>query len=297
LTYSIPEIEGFIGYKIESSVAVVLGDPVCSPDDKHILAKAFDEECRKKSIKAIYTMTSNDFKNWAINHLSAIAIEFGNVLILNPELNPVQNKGSKAVLLRKKVKHALKEGVEVSEYTGNDAHIESRIIEIANNWVKKRHGFQIHLGQISIFKDRNGKRWFYARQAGNIVGFLVINELQAKNGWLLNNVMIVQDAAHGLSELLIISTLETLQKEGCRYISIGPIPSKQLKINGLGEIKAAFLQILFKGAGLIFRLGGHATFWEKFQGSPEGSYLVFPHGNLGFTTVRALLKAFNVSKG
>src|SRR5262245_50974937 len=41
-----PEIDGFIGYRIECGCAVVFGDPVCAPDDTFQLARAFHKFCQ-----------------------------------------------------------------------------------------------------------------------------------------------------------------------------------------------------------------------------------------------------------
>jgi lysylphosphatidylglycerol synthetase-like protein (DUF2156 family) len=296
-TFFIPEIDGFIGYKIESGHAVVFGDPVCSPNDKIVLAKAFDKDCKTKNLGVVYSIVSQDFAEWASKNSSAIAIEFGNKFILDPHKNPTTKTGSKAVLVRKKVKQALKEGVEIKEYIGNDPLIEKQIEEVALNWVQKRRGPQIYLSRITLFNDRMGKRWFYAQQGGSIVGLLLLNELQAKNGWLLNNVMI-NGTARGISELLVVATLEALDKEGCRFVLAGPAPAKRLnKIEGVGGVKSTLVQLIFKMARYVFQLDGLATFWDKFQPQYESSFLLFPNKNLRFSSIKALMQALNANKG
>ncbi len=296
--FSVSGVAGFIGYKIESKNAVVFGDPVCAPQDMPILAQAFDEMCQKMHLGTVYAITSEDFSTWAAEHLSAVAIEFGTKFVLDPHNNPAHTMGSKAVLLRKKVKHALNEGVVVKEYAGDDPAIEEQIEKVAANWLQKRRGPQIYLASVTLFKNRYGKRWFYAQKDNKIVGFLLLNALQSQGGWLLNNVMITPQAPKGLSELLIISTLEALDKEGCRFVLAGPIPSMQLgKIIGIGQIKERLMRMGFKIARYIFQLAGHAAFWSKFQPQYKSSYLLFPHKNLGFSSIKALMRALNASKG
>ena len=170
-TFSTPEFEGFIGYKVESSNAVVFGDPVCAPEDRPQLAKAFDEECKRMNIGVVYTIVSKDFADWASENLEAVMIEFGKKFVLEPHHNPTQNSGSKAVLVRKKVKHAVNEGAMVKEYLGNDPKIEKQIEDLAEGWLKKRKGPEIYLSHLTLFKDRYGKRWFYAQKGDKIVGY------------------------------------------------------------------------------------------------------------------------------
>ena len=180
--FSIPEIEGFIGYKVESSTAVVFGDPVCSPEDKPAFAQAFEEECQRKNLDVVYTIVSQDFADWYSANLSAAMIEFGTKLVLDPHHNPIHNTGSKAILVRKKVKQALREGVEVKEYAADDPLMEKQMEKIAVEWLQKRQGPQIYLAGITLFKDHYGKRWFYALKGEQIVGLLVLNELQSQTG-------------------------------------------------------------------------------------------------------------------
>lgn len=293
--FSHPNVEGLIGYRIEGSNAVVFGDPVTSAENKPKLAKAFQEYCTAKKINVVYSIVSEEFANWAAQNLFSVLIEFGEKFVLNPLSNPVDHTGSKAGLVRKKVKHALQDGAVVQEYTGHDPAIEKAIEDLATNWQKARHGPQVYLAQVTLFKDRVGKRWFYATQGEKLVGILMLNELQSHQGWLLNNVMITKDAPHGISELLVIATLQALEKENCQSVIIGPIPGKQLgKISGLGGLSTKITRWGYQFAKKVFNLGGHEAFWEKFQPSPQSLYLLFPEKNLSLSSVRALLKAMNV---
>lgn len=293
--FSVPHIEGLIGYKIESHNAVVYGDPVCAPKDKPALALAFQDFCKSKHIGVVYTIVTKEFSDWATTNLPAVSVEFGETFRLDPMQNPMNKTGSKAVLVRKKVKHALSEGAVVEEYIGDDPEIERGIEEVARSWLQGRHGPQVFLAQVTLFNDRVGKRWFYAKQGNEIVAFLLINEMQSKNGWLLNNVMHKKTAPHGCSELLVISTLQSLEKENCHFVLMGPVPARQLgHIVGIGHFTASLLRWFYKSARKIFHLSGHQAFWEKFMPEVEASYLLFPQKNVSFSSIKALLKAFNV---
>lgn len=298
--YSIPEIDGFVGYKLEPSHAVVFGDPVCAPENKPLLAKAFQTYCQTNNLGVVYTIVSQEFAEWGSSKegLEGVALEFGKNYVLNPMQNPVNNTGSKAVLVRKKVKHALNEGVVVHEYLGDDKAIEDEIEQVAMSWLQKREGIQVYLSHITLFNDRIGKRWFYAKQKDRIVGFALLNQIEVKQGWLLNNLMMVKDAPKGLSELLVIATLQALEKENCHFVLAGPVPAQELgNIIGLGPLGSSFVRWCFKTAKYVLKLEGHEAFWEKFQPIIEKSYLLFPKKNLSFSSIKALLKAFNVGAG
>lgn len=295
-SFSVPSIEGFIGYRKENSHAVVFGDPVCSPENKPLLAKAFHEQCSLKNLGVVYTIASEEFAHWAFQNLEATTIEFGENFILDPCKNPINSQGSHAVLLRKKVKQALNGGAVVCEYREHDAEIEQKITDLATAWVKKRKGFQIYLAHVTLFNDRKGKRWFYAEQNGELIGLVVLNEIQARNGWLLNNVMLAANAPRGLSEFLIISVMQTLENENCHYLLVGPVPAKQLgKIKGINKVVELMARGVFQCAKFVFHLDGYEAYWTKFDPEIKGSYLVFPKKDLGYFSVKALLSAYNVS--
>lgn len=298
LAFMIPDVEGFIGYRVENDHAVVFGNPVCSPEDQPNLAHAFQKHCESENLGVVYTIISPEFAKWCLDHLSATIIEFGENFILDPSHNPTKEKGSNAVLVRKKVKHALRDGVTVHEYKGNEPHIEEQISALAATWVDKRKGPQIYLAHVHIFEDRLGKRWFYAMRDGQVVGFLVLNELEHKKGWLLNNVMLSQKAPGGVSELLVISTLEILEKENCRYVIAGPVTAKTLgKMEGINPALAQLIRLVFKGAKMLFHLEGYGTYWQKFNPKMEGSFLAFPNRGVSYSSIKSLVRAFNSHVG
>jgi lysylphosphatidylglycerol synthetase-like protein (DUF2156 family) len=293
--FSDSKIDGLIGYRIEAGHAVVFGDPVSDPKNKGILAFAFQKFCEEQKLGVVYTMASEEFTHWCAEHLSGILIEFGEKFVLDPLNNPMDNTGSKAILVRKKVKQALREGVDVQEHTGNDPLFEEKLDAVAKVWLQKRKGPQVYLSHINLFEDRYGKRWFYASQQDQIVGILLLNELQFHQGWLLNNLMITKEAPNGTSELLVVSALKILNQENCRFVLIGPVPAKQLgKITALNGFAESFTRWIYRCAKKIFHLEGHKVFWEKFQPTVESSYLFFPKNNLSFSSAKALLQAFNV---
>lgn len=296
--FQVQGIEGFLGYRIEDGYAVVFGDPPCSDADRLPLTQAFHDYCKEHNIGIVYTIISKEYANCLQTHFAASIIEFGEKFILEPFHNPKENTGPHAVLVRKKVKHAEKAGVTIHEYVSGDPDIEKQILAVAENWVAKRKGPQIFLAHVTLFNDKAGKRWFYAKQNGTLVGFLVLNRLDAKNGWLMNNVMLLPNAPNGLSELLIIKTLETLKDEGCHYLVAGPVTTKELgAMEGMHSAVEQLIRFIFKGVQFFFHLDGYEAFWLKFDPKTEGSFLAFPNNDISYSSVKAILHAFNMKIG
>jgi lysylphosphatidylglycerol synthetase-like protein (DUF2156 family) len=290
--FSVPDIEGIIGYRIELGHAVVMGDPICAPVDQLALAKEFEKYCQLRNLRVVYVIVSERFASLAFDQLSFSAVEFGTKFILDP----LKHADNKTALLRKKIRQSTRNGVEVLEYLGNDPKIEDAIEQVANQWVQARKGIQIYLAEPTIFHDRLGKRWFYAKYQGKIIGFVVLNELQSHQGWLLNNVMVLKGSPSGVSEHLVVSAIEALEKEKCRRILIGPVPAKELgKMLGFGKILTKLVKLIYKSLKKICHLDGHEIFWDKFQPELGASYLLFPRKKFRISSVLALLKALNLS--
>lgn len=291
--FLIPSIEGFIAYRIEKNCAIIYGDPVCAPTDQMELAEAFRSHCKDKKLNIIYLIISEKFAKSVIHQKRGVLIQFGNKLILDPRENLFKIKNPKKSLLRKKVHHALKSGIMVNEYLGDDPALEIEIQQVGKSWLQSRHGPQIYLAHPSLFNDKNGKRWFYAKYQGRVIGFLILNRVEASSGWLLNNLVQTPNSPSGTSELLITTALDTLEKENCRCVIIGPVTSTKLNITGLGEFSLWFILKVFTLINHYFHLNGQRVFWRKFPSKTEPSYILFDKVNV--RTVRALLDALNTT--
>ncbi len=91
------------------------------------------------------------------------------------------------------------------------------------------------------------------------------------------NILIANDAPHGISELLVISVLQALAKENCQSVTAGPVPVGQLgEIIGLGRFSEIMTRWIYQISKRVFHLGGRQAFWTKFHPTILPSYLLFP---------------------
>jgi len=290
--FSVPHIEGVIGYRTSLGYAIVYGDPVTAPFNKIPLALEFEKFCQSQRLKIIYVVVSEEFAKLAVNNFSFSSIEFGLKFVLDP----FKYKKFKTTLLRKKIRQSSNKGVLVSEYTGSIPEIEHAIKDIATEWSQSRKGIQLYLANPVLFTNNLGKRWFYAEQNGKIIGFLLLSHIQAHQGWLISSVMISKQSPSGVSEHLITSALEILEKEQCRFVLIGPVPASELgEIIGLSRTFTSLARLIYKFIKKICRLDGHEIFWGKFEPTLTSSYLLFPKTRFRISGVLSLLHAFNIT--
>lgn len=292
--FRVPSIEGFISYKLDNQVAVIFGDPIAPPSQRIELATFFYQFAEEHKYKVIYVVASESFAEKSRKVFGSAYIEFGEELLLNPMNNPMNLTGERASLLRRKVKHAIKEGVEVEPYLDYNEELEEKLLKVSDQWLQSRKGPQVHISHVDLFENRSGKRWFWAARKGQVVGVVVLNKLENFGGWLLNHLMVLPDAPHGTAELIVMRALESLEKEGCNKVTVGAVPGQELgKIVGLSKSSTWIARWGFKMAKKVFKLEGRKKFWEKFNPETRGSYLIFQQSEITYQTVTGLFKALN----
>lgn len=290
-------VDGLIGYRKENGCAVVYGEPACPSEQVGLLVGAFHEYCEREKLAVIYLIVSEKFARWLYEsgHCKTL-IEYGEELILDPRDDPRRKEGVRACLVRRKVRHAVGEGVNVKEYTSSDPRIEQGIVNVGESWLKGRKGPQIHFSHVRSFAHREGKRWFYAEKEGQIVGVVILSRLERHQGWLMNHLMFDPKAPGGVSELLVVTALEALSQEGCRYVTFGTVPADNLgEITGLGGFSRYVTRGIYTLANLIYHLSGKKKFWEKFDPESTRSFLSFKEPHIGIREIFALKKALNAT--
>lgn len=238
---------------------------------------------------------SEDFASWAMDHICKALVEFGVELFLDPHDDPRDHTGVYGSLVRRKVRHAQKEGAEVFEYRSANTILEHEMEWVASSWINGRHGPQIHISNVRLFSDRQGKRWFYATKEGKVVGVVVLNQLARCQGWLLNHLMHASEAPNGTPELLVMTALETLAKEKCHLVTFGTAVAPQLgSIIGFNIYIASLARILFLLITRFFRLQGSRKFWQKFHPHTKPLFVLFSRARIHWRDIGALMKALHV---
>lgn len=288
-----PDVDGFIGYRLDNQTVVVFGDPVCAPENSTRLALAFHEFCVDNNYQAIYMLVSEHFARWAIEHTCKVMIEVCEELSFDPFNDPTA--GSQNHRLRNKVNHATNLNLSVHEYQGRDSKLEAKLQKVGDLWVEERKGPQVYLGPVSFFNDRIDRRWFYVQDPqGEVLSVALLRRLDEKEGWFMKFLVTAPNAPRGTSELLLTSLMETLRKENSHYLNVGIVPAKQIgELHGLGKFYKSVVRNLFALAKWIFHLEHRKTYWEQFHPTESRSYILFSKSNVGIKDVRAIMKALN----
>lgn len=289
-------IDGIIGYRLEARCAVVIGDPVCVPEEMPHLVCAFHDYCKQNKHIVIYSIVSEQFVEWALKQgFCRWAAAIGDEIILDPQSDPRAMKGKKGSSLRNKYLFSVRQGIVVHEYAGNDPIIEHQLDTLQKRWLETRKGPQIcFFSKIDLFSDFEKKRYFYARYKNTIVGIAMLNRLENTKGWVLNMLMKTSDAPTTTSEFLIMSILDILRQEGCPFLTIGTAPAPKIgRIEGLSTFCTWFVRVSFRLVNKIFNLGGRQRYWDKFQPKMAPTFIMSSRQRIGLREALGIARAFN----
>ena len=296
-TFRIPGIQGFIGFRVHNKCAVLMGDPICSPDHIERFFDAFIHFSHQQGWSVIVAVASGDMRRIAEKRGAGI-LEIADLLIANPQHDPLE--GAKGGHLRTSVRFPIRKGVTVREYDGNripDPKTEADVMEAIHRWRANRRGFQMHIGSHTVFQNKPGCRWFLAELEGQVVGVLYMMRIgRADCSHMIDLVLSVPSAPPHTNELLIVTAFNQLKDEGEKAVCLGPAPRAAIgEISGLGSASAWLARYFYGIANQLVPQNGKAIFWKKFGISEkEPLYLIFTHPSVGLREFRALLKAFNI---
>lgn len=289
-------IDGVIGYHERKKSRIVFGDPLCNDSNKNLLLESFEDHCRSNKYSALYLNASESFAQYFTQRYSGTVISLGNELIINPQRDLKKETGFYARDLRWKHKKSVRAGISVHEYRGNDLELEQKIEKIGQQWLAQRSGRQACLFSLNLFKNRRGKRWFYAQQQDAIIGILTINEIPAHKGWVMNMLMCTPTAVNSTSAFMLMQVFDVLSSEGCEFFSAGFIPDNQLnKIQGFGAISSWLAHKSYKFCSKLLKLQSKKQFWNQFEPVEKPTYLL-SSSSWRLRDFAALMQALHVIK-
>jgi lysylphosphatidylglycerol synthetase-like protein (DUF2156 family) len=288
--FQIPQVDGVIGYHQIGNCAVVVGDPICLPQDTAELTKAFHLYCQECDLKTVYLLAYHDFANWAINNGCRTLIQVGSELSIDP------TKFQKKQKLRWKMNQSIQHGVHVEEYKNYDPSLEYQMKNTIHTWSKQRRGPQIHLGDIHLFNSDAEKRIFYAKQNDRIIGVLMLTPVDRFQGWVVSSYLAILEAPAGTTEHLICSTIDSLANENCHFLCLGAVSGTQLgEVIGLSPFGKTAADLIFKTARWFFKLDAKAIYLKKYHPHFRSTFLL-SRGKLRIAELLAIKHVLNVKQ-
>lgn len=225
--FTSPYVNGFIAYQISAGVVVIGGDPVCPAGNAHLLLEEFLRAMAGRPVCA-YQVTPEMLA--AFRRAGFRDIQIGNEAIF--DLTRFTLSGGPMELVRAATNKARREGVKIFEhhpFALGAEEINKELCAVSAEWLqaKGNHEMGFLLGSLML-ERRSAKRYFVARSAARIEGFIVCEPIYGRNGYYLDCTRRRVDAIRGTMELLTAEIFRALRDEGYEIGSMGLAPLAKL---------------------------------------------------------------------
>lgn len=288
LIFRIPDVDGIIGYQRIKNCAVVIGDPICLPQDISLLIQAFHIYCQEAHLSIVYLLASDAFAHWLLDNGCRTLIQSGELLSLDPTGFRIKQK------LRWKINQSINLGVTVKESHISDPGLENQMKTAIDTWSKTKQGPQLYLGSLDLFSN-DANRIFYAALEEKIVGLLALWRIDQFQGWVVTIFFALPETPVGITEHLMTSAFEALAAENCHFMCLGAVSGSKLgEILGLNMISRFFTHFIFNASRRFFQFDSKKRYFDKYHPHYQQMYVVFS-GKLGINELLALKEILHIS--
>jgi lysylphosphatidylglycerol synthetase-like protein (DUF2156 family) len=302
-----PEGRGLVNYRRINSTAVVLGDPLCTPEAVAQVTRSFLTFCASYRWSVAFYQASSHFLANA-RALNLRSLKMGEEAILLPQRFTLQ--GAALANVRTTCRRAEREGIAIQWYEGvPPGAVLQQLASISRAWLKHKGDEQVEetgfsVGRLSdILMSARRADWIAdvslpssgsplvpslvtgvaITGAGDACAFLTFTPLyggtpddadaQQGWGWALDLMRRDPDAPPGVMELLLVQALERFRLAGACTVSLGlaALADSRQEIAPVKRQVAGFLanrMALFENRQALF------AFKQKFHPVWESRYLV-----------------------
>lgn len=213
-----------VAYVDTGSAWVVAGAPIAERDGLAGCGQRFVEAARKARRRVCFFAVEDRFVEVAQMESMPIGTQ--------PSWDPAawEDTVRKDRRLREQLNRARAKGVSTRPLAGReiadaDASIRPRIEQIVARWQATRKmapmGFIVDVQPYDLAVER---RYFIAERDGEPVGLLVAVPVYRRNGWLFEDLLRLDVAPNGTTELLFDTAMRAVAAEGSGYVTMGLAP-------------------------------------------------------------------------
>lgn len=293
-------------YKVRNKVAVVGGEPLCSPDQYDNVLEEFRHLRKRHGWGIVFLGATDNFIPYATQK-KWVTMRFGTERVLNPLNNPIlqEKEGKRIVTQNRQMLDPERGGLSVHVYVpaqGRDTLLEEQLRHIYDSWRAHRNQSsqaQAYMTVFDPFAIPVLMIYIYTRnREGECNGFAALRKIGAERGYHIDPYCALPTAPRGITDLLVFSAMSFLQYAGIDYLSFGFEPSTTLEeISGLSRPKTALTKSCYRRAFRHLPISGKKAYHDKFRPDPtleSGLYLIYPEGTPKIQHALATLHIVNV---
>jgi len=216
-----PEQTAFLGFRIESGVLMVSGDPVGEPDGVESLLRVLVCFAEERALRIAALGVSPETRD-LFEHAGLRAFYLGDEAIVDTQSFSLEGRAIRKV--RQSVSRLRKAGytTTIAELGSLDDHVLCRLEQIANDWRRgaPERGFAMAMDSL---RNPHGERTLVVHasdETGTIRGFLHFVPTYGRNAVSLSYMRRDHDTPNGLTEFLIVEAIEHLRRRGVDEVSL-----------------------------------------------------------------------------
>lgn len=279
-----------VGYAEENGYSLVMGNPLCDPQQYQPVIRAFLREMRKKEdLRPLWLLVGPE-----VEEILGSKLGWRTLSCVAEERVPIES----AKKVTKKERQADDAGVTIHEQPVGEPvsqELRDRCDKKIQEWKDNRKGSkQVHITEVRPWADMEHRRYLWAEtKEGEIAALCVLHRLSPANGYQIKFALDFPGSPSGTIEALISATIQTLAKSGVQNVTFGAGALPEMVTGGnLNGIRARILSKTYKTIAQQLKLVQKSEFREKFGTRNDLVYICYPFMGLGVSGARTLIKFF-----
>lgn len=268
--------ECYIAYRVNSRVAIALGDPVGPERHWTAVIRAFAIFVRQQGWDHVfYSATPPALPFYRANGYQVLQIGEDAVI----QLGDLEYKGKEWQNIRTAMNRAKREGVTFEMYEGGTIpfSIRSQLVSISEEWVaqKKLPQMGFTLGRTEDVDNPDINVAVATDGTGRVHAFVDWLPIYALHGWVIDLMRRRSESMVGVMEFLIGMSLLAFKERGYRMASLSVAPMATLDRDEDASILQKVVGRVYEHFDAYYSFKSLFAFKDKFQPQWEGVYLAY----------------------
>lgn len=275
------------------SRAIIPGNPLCDTRQYADVLAAFLKWLRKEThLKPIFVLIGEEVEEvlgerFGWKSMSSAAEQ-------RVDLKQYEHASNKD--MERKIRHAKSEGIKITDL-GNEVpgDVRERVDARIKEWQEARNGTQVHLSEITPWKDIPHRQYFVAEnKEGKVSAMVVLATLAPRYGVQVKWALDFPNAPNGTIEYSVQTAMEAAKSAGHESLTFGGGATAKLTAgHNIGGMKVTALDNSYQAIAAKLKLNQKSDFRAKFHTMEDPIYICYPpHGGLGVGGVQAILDFF-----
>lgn len=287
-----PRKETYVAYRVNSGVALALGDPVGPATGLEPVVVAFSRFCREQGWDPVfYAVTA---EHAPVYHRAGYRLlQVGEEAVIPLEGLTFGGKDWQSV--RTAMNRARREGIAFHMFDGGTVPpaLRDQMAALGEAWLSEKGlpPMEFTLGRTSDVDDPNVTVAAAVDRSGTLLAFADWLPVYARRGWVIDLMERAPDAPGDAMEFLIGMSLLTFQERGYRQASLAAAPLADLDREADASLVPRALGAIYEHSETFYNFKSLFRFKEKFRPRWEPVYLAHPGVATLPRTALAILRA------